>query len=118
MLTVSNQSGCVDSTQITIVVDATIDNVVLPPAIPNAFSPNNDNRNDILYVRGGPFISFDFKIFNEWGNLIFSSDDQSKGWNGYFKNKLQPVGVYIYTFEGIDSDGNEYSLSGDITLIR
>ena len=116
ILIVTNGSGCADSTSKIITVQD--NSTVWPPVVPNAFTPNGDGLNDLLFVRGGPFSSFDFRIYNEWGNEIFRANDQSEGWDGTYKSKKQPVGVYIYLFEGTDIDGIEYSISSDFSLIR
>ncbi len=92
--------------------------VSLPPKVPSAFSPNGDGENDIFYVYGGPFHSLDFKIYNNWGELIFESTNQSQGWDGKRKGIDQPIGVYVYVVVGVTEDGESHKLSGDVTLLR
>ncbi|UKN03205.1 PKD domain-containing protein [Paracrocinitomix mangrovi] len=117
ILTVSDTSGCTDTAQMIIeVIDPNANSN--EPAIPNAFTPNNDGHNDVLYVRGGPFDQFELRIYNEWGNELFRTTDPSDGWDGYYKGQLQPVGVYIYVFEGVTTDGFEYSVTGDFSIIK
>ena len=58
------------------------------------------------------------KIFNQWGQMIFATTDLSSGWNGSYKGKVQPVGVYIYIMELKLVDGSSISKKGDINLIR
>src|SRR5205823_9992646 len=65
--------------------------------VPSAFTPNNDNANDILFVRGGPLKEMDWRIYNEWGNEIFHATDQSKGWDGTYHGQLQSASRYVYT---------------------
>jgi gliding motility-associated-like protein len=50
--------------------------------IPNAFTPNGDFLNDVFMAKGTAITSFDMNIFDRWGNLIFTSDDIDRGWNG------------------------------------
>lgn len=92
--------------------------VSLPPKVPSGFSPNGDGENDIFYVYGGPFHSLDMKIYNNWGELIFESTNQSVGWDGKRKGIDQPIGVYVYIVVGVTEDGLKHKLSGDVTLLR
>jgi gliding motility-associated-like protein len=110
-LTVTDTFGCVDSTCNDVIV-------FMPPAVPNAFSPNGDGENDEFKVLGGPFISLEFRVYNNWGQIIFESDKQSKGWDGTKDGIDQPVGVYVWTVKAISINGNEYNLKGDVTLLR
>ncbi|TAH27542.1 MAG: hypothetical protein EAZ07_01310 [Cytophagales bacterium] len=120
-LVVSNQFFCRDTVIKQIPIKGAI---VLPPQLPNAFSPSdnpsNTGVNDVFYPRGGPFqsTSYDFKVYNIWGEIVFESDNPEKGWDGYYKNKLQPVGSYIYTLKAKTADGKEYIRTGDVSIIR
>jgi len=65
--------------------------------IPNAFTPNNDGLNDIFNIESQcRFIEFNLKIYNRWGELIFETKDEDKGWNGKYKNKTCQNGVYVW----------------------
>jgi gliding motility-associated-like protein len=116
-LTVVSDSGCTSSYRDTLILVPCSDEIN-PPAVPGAFTPNGDGTNDMLYVRGGPFTEFDFRIYNEWGNLIFSSQSQSIGWDGTFKSKPQPEGGYVWVLNGVTADNQEVKAVGGITLIR
>jgi gliding motility-associated-like protein len=111
MQVVTNSDGCTDTTSREVTV-------TMPPVIPSGFSPNGDGHNDMLYVRGGPYTSLDFKIYNNWGELIFQSDKQSNGWDGTRDKVVQPMGVYIYTVHAITYDNVPFNLKGDVTLLR
>jgi gliding motility-associated-like protein len=87
-------------------------------AVPNAFSPNGDGHNDILYARGEGFIEMELMIFNRIGELVFDTKDNSVGWDGTFKGKRQPVDVYVYLLKGICVSGNSIFKKGNITLLR
>ena len=58
------------------------------------------------------------QVFNRWGELIFETQDRTRGWNGYFKGKICPQDVYIYKIDFKFWDGTETSKFGDVTLIR
>ena len=87
-------------------------------AVPSAFTPNGDNVNDILKVRGGPFVEMEFRIFNEWGNLLFSSTSQNDGWNGKYRGDDQPTGLYEYTLKGITVENKVINLYGVVNLTK
>ncbi|MDP4261860.1 MAG: gliding motility-associated C-terminal domain-containing protein [Bacteroidota bacterium] len=86
--------------------------------VPNVFTPNGDGNNDVLYVYGNYVSSIQLNIFNQWGEMIFSSKEMAKGWDGTYKGKQQPVGVYVYTLKVILQDGNIVTKKGSISLIR
>ncbi len=87
-------------------------------AVPDAFSPNNDYVNDVLYVYGGPFEKINFRIFNKWGALVFESDNINTGWDGTFGGEKQPMGIYFYTLEVVTLNGKKHSKKGEVVLIR
>nr|MBA3901540.1 PKD domain-containing protein [Bacteroidota bacterium] len=119
VLTVVNAQGCADSTEVILTItDKGTSTNDGPVAIPNAFTPNGDGQNDILYVRGGPFVQLEFRVFNEWGNMIFMTNNQSTGWDGTINGVKQPAGVYVYTVVGKTSENKDVRLFGDVTLIR
>ena len=72
----------------------------------------------MLFVYGGPFDELEFKIFNNWGEMIFMGTNQSEGWDGKYKGEIQPIGVYVYTVKAKTRDGVEHTLKGDFSLIR
>src|SRR3546814_16683819 len=63
--------------------------------IPNAFTPNNDGKNDLFEVRG-TYQSLDLKIYNQWGNKVFETRVQGQKWDGTYKGELMPTGVNVY----------------------
>ena len=112
---VTNALGCSDTLLKSIVVN---ENGVFPPAVPSGFSPNGDQENDELLVRGGPFKTVNLKVYNNWGNLLFESNDQEIGWDGTWKNKLMPAGDYVYTVYAEMETGEVYSFSGSISILK
>ena len=112
-LTTHNNSGCVSSSCQDVFVGFT--KIV---AVPSGFTPNKDDINDFLKVKGGPLLQMHFQIFNEWGNLLFTSTSQDNGWDGTFNGDPQPAGVYEYILNAISSDNKTISLYGAVNLIR
>ena len=86
--------------------------------IPNAFSPNGDNENDVLYVRGMLLESMLFRVYNRWGELVFESTDRSVGWDGTFRGKPVNPDVFDYYLKAVCIDGEESILKGNVTLMR
>lgn len=86
--------------------------------VPNVFTPNGDGRNDVLLVYGNYVASIQFKVFNQWGELVFQSNNISNGWNGMYKGQQQPVGVYAYTLKVVLQDGTIVNKKGSVNLIR
>jgi len=86
--------------------------------IPNAFTPNSDGVNDILYVRGQNILYVNFTIYNEWGEAIFQSNDLSIGWDGTYQGKPVQADTYIYTASISLSNGEQVKLKGQTTLLR
>jgi gliding motility-associated-like protein len=116
-LVVTNTSGCSDTTHANVIIEPnTI--VVSPVAVPTGFTPNGDGINDGVMVLGGPFEQVELKIYNQWGNMVFSSADAKGTWDGKYNGTDQPAGVYIFTAKGKTVDGKEFNFSGDVTLIR
>jgi gliding motility-associated-like protein len=86
--------------------------------VPNAFSPNGDNINDKMYVRGQNLGTLEFKIFDRWGELVFQTTDQSVGWDGTFEGRPCDPDVYVYHLKAVCFDGQENLIKGNITLMR
>lgn len=120
LITVTNPDGCTATDEVTI-------NVIKnrPIYIPNAFSPNNDGLNDFFTLYGGPAARqiLEIKIFNRWGGLVFEKqnidlNDESLGWDGFFKGQLVNPGVFTFFAEVEFIDNEVVLLEGDVTLVR
>lgn len=86
---------------------------------PNAFSPGaSEGINDEWKVSYQSIVSFECHIFNQWGIQMFSTTDPAIGWDGKYKGKLVPAGVYYYVIKARGADGKDYSLAGDINIIN
>ena len=114
ILTGFNSKNCVSSDTINVIVVEDCGEMY----VPNAFTPNNDGANDVLYVRGICLQSLTFMVFNRWGEKVFETADQSVGWDGTYKGEEMNTGVFVYRLEGKTYDGKGFSAKGNITLIR
>jgi len=106
--------GCVDTASILIKVDHDLKDFF----IPNAMTPNRDGKNDIFRVYGSSIKAVDIRIYNSWGELIYQTNDNQKGWDGTYKGKPQPSGVYIYTVLATMYNHVILNRKGNINLIR
>lgn len=111
---ITDSSGC-----------RTIDTIVIkvkpkcgPIYLPNAFSPNGDGINDMLYVMGNCIKEMNLVIYDRWGNTVFESSDPIIGWDGTFKGQPMNTGTYVYTLRTVDEDNNTVVTKGNITLVR
>lgn len=87
--------------------------------IPNAFSPNaSEGTNDEWKVSYKSIVKFECHIFNRYGEKMITLSDPSQGWDGKYKGKYVPAGVYFYVIKATGSDGKKYDKAGDINIIN
>lgn len=86
--------------------------------VPDAFTPNDDGNNDVLFVRGRHIASMEFRVFDRWGETVFASDDPASGWDGRYKGKAVDPAVYVYWLTATCADGQDYFHKGNVTVIR
>ena len=88
--------------------------------MPSAFSPNNDNINDIYKPLGSAMFTsdYDFRIYNRWGQEVFRSTDPSMGWDGTFAGQQSITGVYawVITYKNVFNESK--IAKGNVTLVR
>jgi|GEM_PF-369503 len=90
--------------------------------MPDAFTPNDDGRNDVVKptIQPGCTISgYQFSIYNRWGEMVFTTDRRDVAWDGKYKGVVQDIGTYMYTltyYAGVYD--KPVSKTGDITLLR
>jgi gliding motility-associated-like protein len=115
IVTISDPFGCFsykDTIYIEVIEEYSLD-------VPNAFSPNGDGNNDIIYAKGwGLKELIAFKIYNRFGELVFESNEFDKGWDGTYKGKPQNIETYVYTVEAETYSGRVLSKKGNISLLR
>lgn len=87
--------------------------------VPSAFTPNNDGRNDILKPITIGITDFQyFRVYNRWGQLLFSTGIQGAGWDGNYNGIKQAPGTYVYMTQGTDISGKVIFRKGTAVLIR
>lgn len=86
--------------------------------VPNSFTPNGDGLNDIFYTPCYRIATYEIRIFNRWGQEIFSSDDPLKGWDGTFNGVISQDDVYVYIINAKGEDNIIYNKTGHITILK
>lgn len=106
-VTLTTVDGC------SVKAEATI-KVVKKLAMPNAFSPNRDHRNDVFRIPPDVTLELkEFVVYGRWGNKIFSTTDIAKGWDG----GDYPTGNYVYVITGTE-EGKAVVYKGSFLLVR
>mgnify|MGYP001168334611 FL=1 len=115
-LYVENQNGCSDTVYGTQIVEGEY-----AFFLPNSFTPNGDGLNDSFFPVGDKISveNYSFKIFNRWGELIFSTNDFNEKWDGTYQNNALSSDAYIWKIDLVDSQsGEEKSLKGYVLLSK
>jgi gliding motility-associated-like protein len=108
-----NSIGCSDTSEVTIQIKD-----VFLLYVPNAFSPNGVQPNENFRVKGRGIIEYKILIFNRWGEILWSSSNLSDTWDGTRDGEVLDQGVYFFSIQGVDLEGNSFSESGEIILLR
>lgn len=123
-VTVTDANGC-QSTGMAVLSDpaanpesCTADKFVV--LVPTAFSPNSDNTNDRLVTIMRNVQKLEFFVYNRWGELVYYNSNMlpGDGWDGWFKNREQPMGVYVWMFNVTYLNGVHATERGMATLLR
>lgn len=89
--------------------------------IPTAFSPNNDDNNEVFRVLINPSCvdQYQLYVFDRWGELVFESDDPTESWDGTFRDKELETASYVYAAEiKLNTDTEPIKYSGSVLLIK
>jgi gliding motility-associated-like protein len=113
-LAVADTAGCADTVYHTLKV---ADNCYI--AVPSAFTPNGDGKNDFLYpVNAYKARNLVFRVYNRNGRVVFQTRNWMQKWDGRINGLLQQTGVYVWYLEYTDESNKKISLKGTTTLIR
>jgi gliding motility-associated-like protein len=112
---VSIPQGCFSTDSVKVVIFKTQPEIF----VPSAFTPNGDGKNDVLIpvVVGMKQLDF-FRVYNRWGNLIFSTSRIGQGWDGTINGIKQQSGTYVFVAEAINYLGKPVVAKGTVVLIR
>lgn len=114
-LVTENSAGCKDS--------MTFEFVVVKEGftwfLPNSFTPNGDNNNEIFRPYFPDFVEYTLGIFDRWGNVIYQSTSVDGSWDGTLDKKAVPQGVYVYKLAfRLPNDQKQIVKTGSVTLLR
>lgn len=115
-LGVANAAGCTDSICQTVII---YDEFIV--YVPNTFTPDGDGKNDIFLpiVSGHDPLSFEFYIFDRWGELIFESHSNQVGWDGTHKAQMAKQDVYVWKLKvKAANGGDKKEFYGHVTLLK
>ncbi len=108
-VTIKTAGGCVFTDEVTITVLPFVD-------IPNTFTPNRDGINDTWEIKHlEKYPNSKVQVFNQWGNMVFSSTGYKAPWDGRHNGKELPIATYYYI---IQLEPSEKPLSGSITIVK
>jgi gliding motility-associated-like protein len=109
--TVKNKFGCMSKDSVVIKVVPTL-------YIPNCFTPNDDNLNDVFKPEYAGYTDIELLIFDRWGEQIFKTTELHSGWNGKRKDTPCQIGVYTYKLTATDYNKKTIEKIGHVTLLR
>ena len=116
VLSVSDQYGCVDTVGANIIIND-ITNIFLP----NAFTPNGNNINELYNIMGTGIdpSTFEMRIFDRWGKQLFYTTDYSASWDGTYNGEPVPQGSYIIAIKYSNkNNGNKYYIVDKIVILK
>ncbi len=117
IVTVTDFFGCTDTAEVTV-------NVIQPDCdetdifVPNAFTPNGDDFNDVFRVESNFIDEQRLLIYNRWGEEVFFSTDKDAEWDGTYKGQPVTADVYGFRLEIVCVNGDNYETQGNITVFR
>lgn len=112
---VSNNAGCFALDSIRVHVFKIKPDLL----VPNAFTPNGDGNNDIFVPIpiGMKYVDI-FRVYNRWGQMLYSGTGNGSGWDGKFAGRKQEAATYVWYAEGVDYLNNRLKRKGSVILIR
>lgn len=114
LLVTDIESGCLDTTSVTIKVE---DDIIVE--VPNVFTPNGDGANDVFKIKIRGVSSAEGFIYNRWGQLLYSWDVLNIAWDGKASNGENcPDGTYYYLIKVVDKKNKEHLFPGHVMIIR
>ncbi|GAB3578369.1 T9SS type B sorting domain-containing protein [Hymenobacter daeguensis] len=90
----------------------------LTVTIPSAFTPNNDGLNDVLEVKGKYLSNYTFVVVDRNGQEVFRGTQRSEAWDGTIKGHAPVLGAYVWRFQQNNEDGEPYSATGTVTILK
>jgi gliding motility-associated-like protein len=115
-LEAENDIGCIDTACVKLYIEGEFSLY-----IPNAFTPNNDGRNEKFkpIIKGFDEENYNWYIFDRWGLQIYQTENENDGWNGKYMEKEAPIDTYVWRLKTKNKySGKPIDLTGTFTLVR
>ncbi len=114
-LQVTTDHGCIDSATKFIRIEPTYGLY-----LPNAFTPNDDPKNEQFCINGFGILeeNFEISIYDRWGKLVYQSTDINECWKGTFQGQPAATGIYVYVIYVMDTKRIRHKTKGIVTLYR
>jgi gliding motility-associated-like protein len=113
VLTVQNNSGCIEQDSMVLYVNSPCFNPM------KIFTPNGDGFHERWIVYNGNCIKkVEASVYNRYGSLVYYSPMYNNDWDGRYKNKPLPDATYYYVLDITDVNGNRYTKKGTVTIMR
>ncbi|HEX5652309.1 MAG TPA: gliding motility-associated C-terminal domain-containing protein, partial [Chitinophagaceae bacterium] len=119
LVSITSPNGCITVDTILVKMIGPVPDSTPYVFVPKAWSPNGDGHNDYLYPLTIHISQINyFRIFDRWGKKMFETTNFSQGWDGKLQGIAQGIDVYIWTFEGISTEGKIFKAAGQAVLLR
>jgi len=110
---ITDDNGCIALSNVAVVNIVPITQIF----VPNSFTPNDDEHNELFVISGEHIVIFNLKIFDTWGEKLFESNSLEKHWDGVFNNSKVLQGTYYYNIEVYGEDDKLFVKSGRVNVI-
>jgi gliding motility-associated-like protein len=115
VVTAETPIGCTGSDSVTVKIFKTEASIFMP----SGFTPNSDGHNDVIRpILAGIKQLIYFRVYNRWGQLVFSTSEVNKGWDGYLGGSQQSSQNFVYMVQAIDYTGKVIVKRGSFVLVR
>ena len=112
-LIVTDTAGCSDETYQTLKLEN-----MCNMAVPSAFTPNGDGVNDSFKGYGVSIKNYLMNIYNRWGELIYTTDNYERPWDGRLKSEVVQNDVFVYRIVLIDQHDHKHTYLGNVSVIK
>lgn len=107
----TDTNGCRATAQVTVYFRGSL-------FVPNTFTPNGDEVNDVFRAITADVTDFRLYVFNRWGELIFTTDQPHNGWDGTYQGRESPIDTYVWRVDYTERNGDGRTAYGHVNLIR
>ncbi len=109
----TDANGCSNNDEITL-----LDSCPPDLYVPTAFTPNNDGKNETIAPYTNGIRSLEWYVYDRWGELMFSTDQIGEAWDGTFRGKACPDGIYIWYLKAYDTNYGLHIQKGSFLLYQ